>query len=238
MVQSNAQHHFIAQWNTLPAGVSLLVCRDIGLWNFISNFRQSSCSPAAETNVFLRTSWSPDSCFVVFLVLCHPAMLQKWWKQQVGSPWWRLTHTWWPKLTAPWLQPSALFLDPHASASNNPNSLTVGHLHSYALTQAFTHNKPQCFTPDTQDKYSPCCYLLHLPTSCPKALQPHPFLLFLLFVNCEGKWRRHRKRRKWKSGAGGLVKWMLLFTRKSQPTPFFSVLALWGLTLCSFPCVR
>lgn len=57
------------------------------------------------------------------------------------------------------------------------------HTHS----QAFTHNKPQFFTPDTQDKYSPCCYLLHLPTSCPKALQPHPFLLYLLFVNCEGK---------------------------------------------------
>lgn len=155
-------------------------------------------------------------------MLCHLAMLQKWWKQQVGSPWWRLTHTWLPKLIALWLQPNAPFLDPHASASNNPNNHTAGHLHSYTLTQAYTHHKTQHFTPETQDKYSPCCYLLHYLHPAPsRSLQPHPFLLYVLFVNCEGKWQCHRKRREWKSGAGGLVKWML-FTRKPQPNPFFS----------------
>lgn len=91
---------------------------------------------------------------LILLLLCHSAMLQKWWKQQAGSPWWRLTHTWLPKLTALWLQPSALFLDPHASASNNPNNLKAGHLHSYTHTHTRTK---------TQHNISPLTHRTNLP---------------------------------------------------------------------------
>lgn len=94
--------------------------------------------------ILMTCPWC-DVCylFIIFasLLLCPPAMLQRWWRQQAGSPWLRLILTWWPKLTAPWLQPSALFLDPHASASNNPNSLTGGHVHSYIHTHMHTDTK-------------------------------------------------------------------------------------------------
>lgn len=173
----------------------------------------------------------PQTHFV-FSILFYPAMLQKWWKQQGGSPWWRLTPTWLPKLTALWPQPSALFLDPHASVSNNPNGLT------YTLTQAYTHSKTY-FTPDAQDRYSPCCYLLHYLHPAPSwSLWPHPFLLYLLFVKCEWtispeeeeveEWGR------WACEVDDVV-----YKETTTKTRFFSLaLALWGLKLCSFPCVR
>lgn len=118
-------------------------------------------------------------------------MLQRWWRQQVGSPWWRLIHTWWPKLTAPWLQHSAPSSDPHASASNNPNSLRARRLHSRIHTHTCKHTEknPHRFPPQThRDNFPPCCYLLHYlqpPPNLP--LLPHPNLLYLVSSKDGGK---------------------------------------------------
>lgn len=68
-----------------------------------------------------------------------PAMLQRWWRQQAGSPWWRLIRTWWLKRIAPWLLLSALSSDPHANASNSPNSPTGRHPHTLIQTHTFAH---------------------------------------------------------------------------------------------------
>lgn len=109
-----------------------------------------------------------------------PAMLQRWWRQQAGSPWWRLIRTWWLKRIAPWLLLSALSSDPHANASNSPNSPTGRHPHTLIQTHTFahtcTHKNTQIPPPTlkhTGTTFPPCCYLLHylqpLPKSPPSA---------------------------------------------------------------------
>lgn len=155
----------------------------------------------------------------VFLTFPPPAMPQRWWRQQVGSPWWRLILTWWPKLTAPWLPPSALFSDPHASASNNPNSLTAGHVHSCIHTHMHTHKKNTQDPPwNTQGQLFPLLLPTTLPTSCPRSPPSAPSkpAVFSL-LKLEG---RRRRRRRWKSGAGGLVKWMFVVYKETTTTPF------------------
>lgn len=143
-----------------------------------------------------------------------PAMPQKWWKQQVGSPWWRLILTLWLKLTALWLPPSALFLDPHASASNSPNSLTAWHVHTHAHTWKHKRSSPET----QQGQISPLCYLLHyLPTSCPKSPTSAPSKPAVFTpLRLEGwRWRRT-----WKTGASGLVKWMFVVYKETTTTLF------------------
>lgn len=107
------------------------------------NWIQTICHylgfPGCYACVYLRKTW-----FVIFFYFLPfsshpPAMLQRWWRQQAGSPWWRLIRTWWLKRIAPWLLLSALSSDPHANASNSPNSPTGRHPHTLIQTHTFAH---------------------------------------------------------------------------------------------------
>lgn len=168
-------------------------------------------------------------------------MLQRWWKQLAGNPWWHLILTWWQKPTALWPQPSVLFLVRHASASNSHNSLIAGvPTVPYALTK--THEMIHTLPCQTQGWHLPTLLPTTLPTASfkPPTLGPVQPAVFTLFKRWRDRRRtKSRKERKSERRACEVNVCRLqknLLPRNSFP---FSLLChVWELTLWRSLCLK